>query len=72
MRGVAIARVHLYEKGRAGVGLVTAGWVMGTEPALLAVTGHRLQLCHATPLTQAPCDNCVYTNEPSGEDRYTE
>ena len=41
--------VHSYGKGRAGDGLVSAVWVTGTEPALVAVVGHRLQLRHATP-----------------------
>ena len=37
-------------KGRAGVGLVSAIWVTGTEPAHLAVASHNLQLRHMTPL----------------------
>ena len=41
--------VHLYGKGRAGDGLISATWVMGTELALVAVASHRLQLRHATP-----------------------
>ena len=41
--------VHSYGKGRAGVGLVSAVWVMGTEPAHSAFASHSLQLCHATP-----------------------
>ena len=41
-----MARVHSYRKGRACVGLITAIWVMGTEPAHLAIVSHRLQLCH--------------------------
>ena len=49
MRGVTMARVHSYGKGRAGVGLITAVWVMGTELAHLAVASYSLQLCHATP-----------------------
>ena len=42
--------VHSYGKGRAGVGLVSAFWVMGTEPAHSAIASHSLQLRHATPL----------------------
>ena len=41
--------VHLYRKGRAGDGLVSTVWVIGTELAHSAVAGHRLQLRHATP-----------------------
>ena len=41
--------VQSYGKGRAGVGLVTAVWVTGTELAHSAVAGYRLQLRHATP-----------------------
>ena len=41
--------VHSYGKGRAGVGLVFAVWVTGTELAHSAVASHRLQLRHATP-----------------------
>ena len=41
--------VQSYGKGRAGVGLATAVWVTGTEPAHSAVAGYRLQLRHATP-----------------------
>ena len=41
--------VHLYGKGRAGVGIVSAVWVTGTEPAHSAIVSHSLQLCHATP-----------------------
>ena len=41
--------VHSYGKGRAGDGLVSGNWVTGTEPALVAIAGHRLQLRHATP-----------------------
>ena len=37
-----MARVHSYGKGRAGVGLVYAILVAGTEPAHLAVVSHRL------------------------------
>ena len=50
IRGVTIARAHLYGKGRASVGLVTTAWVMETELALSAIAGHKLQLHHATPL----------------------
>ena len=42
--------VHSYGKGRAGVGLAFAIWVMGTELAHSAIASHSLQLCHATPL----------------------
>ena len=42
--------VHLYGKGRAGVGLVSAVWVTGTEPAHSAITSHSLQLRHVMPL----------------------
>ena len=41
--------VHLHGKGRAGVGLVTVVWVMGTELAHSAVASQSLQLRHATP-----------------------
>ena len=41
--------VHLYGKGRASDGLVSATWVTGTEPALVAIAGHKLQLRHVTP-----------------------
>ena len=41
--------VHLYGKGRVGVGLISAIWVMGTEPAHSAIASHSLQLHHATP-----------------------
>ena len=41
--------VHLYRKGRAGVGLVSAIWVTGTELAHSAVGSHSLQLRHAAP-----------------------
>ena len=41
--------VHLYGKGRAGDGLVSAIWVTGTKLAHSAIAGHRLQLRHATP-----------------------
>ena len=41
--------VHSYGMGRAGVGLVSAVWVTGTEPAHSAVASHSLQLRHATP-----------------------
>ena len=41
--------VHSYGKERAGVGLVSAVWVTGTELAHSAIAGHRLQLRHATP-----------------------
>ena len=41
--------VHLYGKGRAGVGLVSAVWVTGTELAHSAVASYSLQLHHATP-----------------------
>ena len=41
--------VQSYGKGRAGVGLVSAVCVTGTELAHSAVVGHRLQLRHATP-----------------------
>ena len=41
--------VHSYGKGRAGDGLVSTTWVTGTEPPLVVVAGHRVQLCHATP-----------------------
>ena len=41
--------VQSYGKGRAGVGLVSAVWVIGTELAHSVVAGHRLQLRHATP-----------------------
>ena len=41
--------VHSYGKGRAGVGLVSAVWVTGTELAHSAVASHSLQLRHATP-----------------------
>ena len=41
--------VQSYGKGRAGVGLVPAVWVTGTELAHSAVAGHRLQLHHAMP-----------------------
>ena len=44
-----MARVHSYVKVRAGVGVVSAVWVMGTEPAHSAISSHRLQICHATP-----------------------
>ena len=49
LRGVTIAGVYSYGKGRVGVGLVSAVWVTGTELAQSAVAGHRLQLRHATP-----------------------
>ena len=39
-------RVHSYGKGRAGDGLVSTTWVTGTEPAIVAIAGHRLQLRH--------------------------
>ena len=42
--------MHLYGKGRAGVGLVSAVWVTGTELAHSAIASHSLQLRHATPL----------------------
>ena len=41
--------VHLYRKGRAGVGLVSAVWVTRTELAHSAVASYSLQLRHATP-----------------------
>ena len=41
--------VHSYGKGRAGDGLVSIVQVTGNELAHSAVTGHRLQLRHATP-----------------------
>ena len=44
-----MARGHSYGKGRIGVGLVTAIWVMGTDPIHLTIASHKLQLCHATP-----------------------
>ena len=43
-------KVHAYGKVRASDGLVFTPWVTGTEPALVAFTSHRLQLCHTTPL----------------------
>ena len=53
-----MAEVHLYGKGRASVGLISTGWVLGTEPAHSAFMSHKLQLCHATPygapLTKTP------------------
>ena len=49
LRGVTMPGVQSYGKGRAGVGLVSAVWVTGTELAHSAVAGHRLQLRHATP-----------------------
>ena len=49
LRGVTMPGVHLHEKGKAGDGLVFATWVTGTKPALVAIAGHRLQLCHARP-----------------------
>ena len=50
IRGVVtMPGVHSYGKGRAGDGLISATWVTGTEPALVPIVGHRLQLRHMTP-----------------------
>ena len=51
LQGFTIARVHLYGKGRASVGLIFAVWGTGTEPAHSAIMSHSLQLRHATPLS---------------------
>ena len=44
--------MHSYEKGRAGVGLVSTVWVTGTEPAHSAITSHSLQV--------PPCNALLY------------
>ena len=49
IRGVTMAGVHLYGKGRASVGLISTIWITGTEPAHLAIARHRLQLRYVTP-----------------------
>ena len=51
LRGFTIAGVHLYGKGRSGVGLISTVWVTGTELAHSVVASHSLQLCHAKPLS---------------------
>ena len=49
LAGFTMPGVQSHGMGRAGVGLVTAVWVTGTELAHSAVAGYRLQLRHATP-----------------------
>ena len=48
-RGFTMAGVHLCGMGRVGDGLVTAVWVMGAEPAHLAIASYSLQLRHTMP-----------------------